>query len=212
MKNTKILLAVMILFSLALGMCSAFTFGGDFNYVTSSGGIIHFSRDIAASKWSQQGALTRFDGIVWNGLGFLAVDAPTGTTVNFTGLQQRVLIYSVTDVGAGTQTINYRGLGEPSDITGGTYEMNGDNVVVTTAGNVIVTISWVTPLIQQANQIMGFLTIFAMVPIMLGAMGIRGVMNGTVNEDEFKNLILACAFVVLTIFVLGMIIKSMTGT
>ena len=211
MKNIKTLLPIILLFSLSLGVCNAFSFGGDFNYQTSSGGIVHFGRDITAARWDQWGALTRFTGIVWNGVDFLAVDAPTGTTVNFTSLQQRVLVYSVTDVGAGTQTINYRGLGEPTDVAGGTYEMNGDNVVVSTTGNVVVTLSWVTPLLQQANQILQMLGVFMMVPIMLGALGVRGVLEGSIDQDDFTKLVYGVVTVVVVIFTIGLLVKSMAG-
>jgi len=213
MKNIRMLLVTMVLCSLTLGVCNAFTFGGDFNYQTSSGGIVHFGRDITVGLWDQVGTLTRFSAVIWNGnnRGVLMVDAPTGTTVNFTSLQQTVLIYNVTDVGVGTQSINYQGLGRPSSVDGGTFVMDGDTVVVTTNGDVIVTILWRPALLNQANQILQMLGVFMMVPIMLGALGVRGVLEGSIDQDDFTKLVYGVVTVVIVIFTIGLLVKSMAG-
>ncbi len=208
----SVLLAILML-SFCVSMCGAFTFGGSFNYQTSSGGIVHFGRDITVSQWSQQGALTRFSGVVWNGnfRGVLMVDAPAGTTVNFTSLQQTVMIYQVSDAGAGTQTINYQGLGRPTEVTGGTFVMDGDEVVVTTAGSVLVTISWHPEVLALTGQLMTLLVTFTLIPLMLGAYGVQGVMNGSIDSDEFSKLIFGVVSVIVILFTLALVIKNLGG-
>ncbi len=210
MKSSKVFLSLIMLVTLNLGVCYAFNFGGSFNYQTSSGGIIHFSRDISAVSFGQRGSLTMFSDVVWNGKGFLAIDASMGTTVTFTSLQRRCLVYFVEDVGSSMQIINYRDYGEPTDVSGGTYIMSGDDVIIITSGNVVVTISWITSTIQQVNSIfMALGGVCSIIPLWNAAVAIQGAANGSMNPSEFNSRILSSAFALVILYVLGIVIKTL---
>jgi len=204
----KQLLFIILVLGYLAPICSGVTLISDVNYQTINGGIIVFGQDMTVRLLDQVGNLTRFSAIVWNGneREFLSVDAPTGTTVNFTSLQQTVLIYNVTDAGMGTQSIDYQGLGRPSHVDGGTFVMDGDTVIVTTNGNVLVTITWGNAL---ANQLFLMLMIFMLIPILLAANGVKRVLERPLDADVLPNLIFGVVVVVIVMFVVSLIINNM---
>ena len=198
----------LILFSLMfIGLCSGFTLDGDFNYQTASLGVVHFSNDVIVMQLGPVGNLTRFLTLVWNGNNrqYLSVDASADTNVTFTGIQANTLIYDVESGGVATQTIDYAGKGRPSDVDGGTIVMDGDNVVVTTNGDVTVTLSWNPNAVLIGDNILVALGVMSLIPFGIGAFGLLAMLNGSIEQEEFTKIAMAVATSVLIIFIIGLI-------
>lgn len=210
MRYRKPILTILTLLALNIGICSAFTFDGDFNYQTPSQGIVHFSQDVTASSWDIWGTLTRWQGVQWNTRhrGVFAIDVSNGCTVNVTSMQQQILIYDVVAVGVETQTIYYRGLGRPSDVDGGTYAITGGNVVVTTDGNTTVTVTWSQEMYHEiADQISSYLAIYALVPIVMAAGLLIGLSTNALSWETAVKIIGVTVAVMIITVILGVFMK-----
>lgn len=207
-KTTTLAIVFMSLF---IGVGSCFTFDGDFNYQTESLGVVHFSQDITSTQLDSWNDLTRFQVVVWNGNNrhTLAVDVSNGSNVTFTGLQANVVIYDVAAAGAATQEIYYQGKGRPSEVDGGTYVMDGDNVVVTTNGNTVVTIRWNPNAVLIADDLMVALGVMALIPLVIGAVGLQAAVNGNLDSGEFTKIAMAVAGSVVLIFIIGLIASKL---
>jgi hypothetical protein len=136
--------ALLLLLLALIPVAGAFTWSGDFNYVTPGGGTLHYAENFTSQGWLNAATQQRWNGTVYGGatIGLVGFDPSTGCVMNITGMQPQQLNYTVTAGGATTQRIYYRGFGAPSNVTGGVSATAGTITTVITAGNGTVVITW----------------------------------------------------------------------
>lgn len=114
----------------------AYTFAGSFNYVGNSGGIIHFSNTITATKLSWVNGLIQFSNLVWaaRNYGSLGFDADAGVNITVTEITYNSLTYSVDPNVTSTVTtrIYYQDKARPSSYDGANRVTYDDGTGVTT--------------------------------------------------------------------------------
>ncbi len=145
-----------------------------------------------------------FGGTATGSVGF---DCDAGTVLVVTDVTINSLTYTIS--GPGFQRIYFQGFGVPNDVSGGIVTVGaGDSLQVLTIGAGTVVMSWNLEINSLINNLFGYLAVAAMIPLSLAAYGIRGIMEGTIEQDEFLKLIGGIVFIVIALFVIALLLET----
>ena len=208
----KPILLIIIASILMVPMVHGLTIDGPTNFEGPGGGIVRFEDTSRSTQLNIMLTIQHFRSFISDGepVGNVGFDCDTGDVMIITNTKEDTLSYTIS--GAGQQRIYYLGYARPNTITGGIVSIGGSgNIIVTTLGAGTVTLTWLPEINYLASQLFGYLAVFAMIPLAIAGMAIRGVMNGSLSQDEFTKALSAIVVIVIVGFVAAMLIKNMAG-
>ena len=143
MKKTLIILLGAILFLFMVPSVHGINIEGEINFESAAGGTVTFADDFNSSTIEPLAGSTGFTNFTYNtvNIGTVGFDCDAGDDMNITDAFFYNLTYTIS--GAGNQTVYFRGLGLPYNITGGTVVIGpGNTLIVTTLGAGPVFLDW----------------------------------------------------------------------
>ncbi len=193
--------------SLFMPIVYGFTIDGPTIFQGPGGGNVTFASTFVSRQMSTVNGFYLFTSSVFGGTatGSTGFDCDAGDVLVVTDITSNSLTYTIS--GPGFQRIYFQGFGTPNDVSGGIVTVGAGNslrVLTTGAGTVIM--SWNLEINNLINSLFGYLAIAIMIPLSLAAYGIRGIMEGTIEQDEFLKLIGGIVFIVITLFVTVLIL------
>jgi len=201
------LLIVLGVFSLLVPIVLGFTIDGPTVFQGPGGGNVTFASIFVSRQMNTVNGFYLFTSGTFGGTatGSTGFDCDAGDVMVVTDITTNSLTYTIS--GPGFQRIYFQGFGVPNDVSGGIVTVGaGNSLRVLTTGAGTVVMSWNLEMNNLINSLFGYLAIAVMIPLSLAAYGIRGVMEGTIEQDNFLKLIGGVVFIVITIFITALLL------
>ncbi len=204
------ILTLLGVFSLLMPIVYGFTIDGPTIFQGPGGGNVTFASTFVSRQMRAVNGLYLFTSGIFGGTatGSVGFDCDAGDVMVVTDVTANSLTYTIS--GAGFQRIYFQGFGTPDDVTGGIVTVGaGNSLRVLTIGAGTVVMSWNLEINSLISALYGYLAVAIMIPLSLAAYGVRGVMQGTIEQEEFFKLIGGVVVIVIALFIAGFIILNM---
>lgn len=209
LKRTSIL-TLLGVFSLLIPIVYGFTVDGPTIFQGPGGGNVTFASIFVSRQMRTVNGFYLFTSGVFGGTatGSTGFDCDAGDVLVVTDITANSLTYTIS--GPGFQRIYFQGFGVPNDVSGGIVTVGaGNSLRVLTTGAGTVVMSWNLEINSLISALYGYLVIAIMIPLSLAAYGLRGVMEGTIEQEEFFKLIGGVTVIVIALFIAGFLILNM---
>jgi len=211
----KAMLPLMFLMLLMVPAAQCFTINDPlFNFQATHGGNVRFANSVVTAQIKVVNAITQFNTLVVGGVnrGNLAFDCDTGSVMVITGVTWNTVQYTITAVGQVDSYVRYGD--RPFEPTGTntdtiTYVDGTNTAIVTTTGNVAVTLTYTTPIGAGGPDEFGvgdLINTFVLITFISIFLYVGGSKAGISSEVLFNIVVLIAFLAMIAYLAIGWVI------
>lgn len=215
MRTAKTILVGLTLAALMVPLAHAIYFSAGINFVASHGGNVTTVQDFQATSLSYRDGLTYFTDLIWGGVnqGNFGFDSSAGVNMTVTSITSFRVQYTVAYAIVNTTMVARIGLGEPAEVTGGTYTYDPATEIVTVTptapGAILVTWTAISAEgLEIINAVPSYIPLLAVMLIVFAAVIVMIAMRGELDISMVAGFIIVSIMIILTTVIVYRFIEA----